>query len=625
MKRAPAGRHGAGKPASRGGAANLQSTRRYDILGVCGGKTCWSGRRFLNRATRSVADDALPHGAREPAGPFRPRLLCRLAVFAIAIAAFGFSAASADPSAAPEAIVGSPKNVAGLQTLERQIKAVVAKALPAVVGMRIGASSGSGVIVSEDGIVMTAGHVVGKPGEAVIFFMADGKIAKGTTLGVFATGDAGLAKITDPGKWPFLEKGQSVSLQPGTWCLAIGHPLGYQKGRPPVVRVGRVLERGPEMIQTDCPLVAGDSGGPLLDLNGKIIGINSRIGGQTDMNLHVVVEVFETYWDRLVKGDSWRDAPPLREGPDVKTPFRPVVAAANQCVVRVKCEGRDAVLGTIVGPDGWILTKASELKGKIVCHLRDGRDLEARIVGLLAPLDLAMLKVDAIGLPVIPWATDQPGVGQWLATAGMSDEPLAVGIVSVPRRAVPPTGGMIGVTLSEKADEARIERVLPDSPAEKAGLKPNDVITDVNGEPVRSFMDVVDQLRHHRPGETIKIGVKRGEQTLEFAVKPTRLAIPALQQQQMMNSMGVGVSGRADDFSTVLQHDTVLRPGDCGGPVVQPERQGGGREHRPRRAYGNLLPARRRAHSDDVRLDVGQAFTNLVGSGEKGSRGESGR
>ena len=55
-----------------------------------------------------------------------------------------------------------------------------------------------------------------------------------------------------------------------------------------------------------------------------------------------------------------------------------------------------------MGPDGWVLTKASELKGRITCRLRDGRELEARNVGVHGHLDLAMLKINAVNLPVIP-------------------------------------------------------------------------------------------------------------------------------------------------------------------------------------------------------------------------------
>ena len=65
-------------------------------------------------------------------------------------------------------------------------------------------------------------------------------------------------------------------------------------------------------------------------------------------------------------------------------------------------------------------------------------------MGIYPPCDLAMLKIEAGGLPAIAWATAQPAVGQWVVAAGMADDPLAVGVVSVPRRTIPPTSGADG-------------------------------------------------------------------------------------------------------------------------------------------------------------------------------------
>ena len=446
---------------------------------------------------------------------------------------------------------------------------VIAKVLPATVGVRIGNSAGSGVIVSEDGLVMTAGHVVGKPGQDVTFFFHDGKTAKGKTLGMFVTADAGMMKITDAGKYPFVELGTSADLKSGTWCVALGHPLGYQPGRPPVVRVGRVLRIREGVIQTDCTLVGGDSGGPLFDLEGRVIGIHSRIAGPTDVNLHVPVDIFRENWDRLLKGDSWQEELYGRDSTPVKSAFRSVVAEAARCTVRIKCDGQDAALGTIVGPDGWILTKASELKGNVVCRLADGRELPASIVGINKQHDLAMLKIPASGLPVIPWSTSKPGVGQWLAAAGTAEDPLALGVLSVPQRRIPPISGVLGVNLKPGAEgPAQIEKVLPNSPAEKAGLKDGDVITHVDGQPIKNGAELVAAIKQRRVGDLVRLNVKRGESVLAIAVKLGVIETPGTQKREMQNRMGVGISGRYDDFPAVLQHDAVVRPSDCGGPVV---------------------------------------------------------
>lgn len=479
------------------------------------------------------------------------------------------AAASGAAAEGQPPVVAAPKNPDELRALEVQVKQVVAKALPCVVGVRVGPGQGSGVIVSEDGFVLTAGHVVGKPDQDVVFVFQDGKTAKGKTLGMFKSADAGLMKITDPGKWPFVERGQSAALKPGDWCVALGHPFGFTEGRPPVVRAGRVLQTGDNVVQTDCPLVAGDSGGPLFDLSGRVIGINSRIGGHTNMNFHVPADVFAAHWDRLAKGEEWEVALPGRDSGDVKAAFRPLLAEVAKCVVRIKCDGKEAALGTIVGPDGWIVTKASELKGKVTCLLRDGKELEARTIGASPQFDLAMLKVEAAGLPVIPWSQQsEPTVGQWVAAAGPQDDPLAIGVISVPRRRIPPPRGMLGVVLEDGQEGPVIRQVLPQSPAEKVGIKENDVVTHVNGQAVKDRTELIDRVKQFRPGQAVKLLLKRGGQPMELSVTLGKVDSPGAQKQNMQNVSGTGISGRRDDFPLVLQHDTAIRPLDCGGPLV---------------------------------------------------------
>jgi len=472
----------------------------------------------------------------------------------------------AEGPTAPPAV---PKTPQELQALEAQVKQVVAKALPCVVGIRIGTEQGSGVIVSEDGLVMTAGHVCHRANQDAEVLLYDGKVVKAKTLGVFRSGDAGLVKIVEPGKWPFLERGQSAELKPGDWCVALGHPLGYMKERPPVVRAGRIVQAGDTLLQTDCALVAGDSGGPLLDLKGRIIGIHSRIGGAMNMNFHVPIDLFITHWDRLLRGEEWETQLPSRDGPEIRAAFRPLVTEVSRCVVRIRCDGKESALGTIIGPDGWIVTKASELKGKITCLLQDGREMEAQKVGLHEAFDLALLKVPAEGLPNIPWSEQaDPAVGQWVAAVGPQEEPLAVGVISVPRRRIPPARAMLGVMLEDGPQGPFVRQVIPKSPAEQAGLRVNDIITQLNDQPVKDRNQLVELTKQFRPGQKVKLLVVRDGQKLEILVMLAVVQMPGQEKQRMQNASGTGLSARREDFPVVLQHDTALRPVDCGGPLV---------------------------------------------------------
>ncbi|MDB5171250.1 MAG: hypothetical protein JWN51_23 [Phycisphaerales bacterium] len=205
--------------------------------------------------------------------------------------------------------LGIPRTVKDLREIERQVQAVVKKALPATVGVIVGSGQGSGVIVSKDGYVLTAGHVASAPGQDVLIVMADGRRVKAKTLGINYGIDSGMIKITEKGEWPFVPTGKSADLKAGQWVIALGHPGGYQKGRPPVLRLGRVLTLNDNVIDSDCTLVGGDSGGPLLDLEGNLVGIHSRIGASTLANLDVPVDTFSDTWDRLAKGEAWGQPP----------------------------------------------------------------------------------------------------------------------------------------------------------------------------------------------------------------------------------------------------------------------------------------------------------------------------
>ena len=200
---------------------------------------------------------------------------------------------------------GVPKSTADLKAMQDRLTKLADKLSAVTVGVWLPNGMGSGVIISEDGYVMTAGHVVDRPGKEVTILLPNGKKLKAKTLGADYGIDSGLIKITEPGKWPYAKLGDSSQLKPGQWCIATGHPGGFEKDRAPPLRLGRILEVTSKLIVTDCPLVGGDSGGPLFDTDGRVIGINSRIGNELYSNIHVPAATYRETWARLVKGDSW--------------------------------------------------------------------------------------------------------------------------------------------------------------------------------------------------------------------------------------------------------------------------------------------------------------------------------
>jgi len=219
-------------------------------------------------------------------------------------------------------LASDPITVAALKRVEAKSQAVAARVMPATVGIinqslatnsRLG--EGSGVVVSEDGLIVTVGHVIAKPGNELTVIFPDGRRATAKALGVNFFRDAGLARL-EPGKWPHVEMGHSDDIKPGAWCVALGHPGGIQQGRTPPVRLGRVLNfgKGAKFLVTDATVISGDSGGPLFDLDGRLIGVHSNIGIRVNQNQHVPIDAYREQWDALLKGEVFGTSGDLYAG-----------------------------------------------------------------------------------------------------------------------------------------------------------------------------------------------------------------------------------------------------------------------------------------------------------------------
>ena len=205
-----------------------------------------------------------------------------------------------------------PENQEDLIAIQERLRKILPEAKKAVVAIESGDGAGSGVIVSENGMILTAAHVIGKSGKRVKVRLPDGSRVNAITLGGSEISDAGMAEITDEGDWPVAPMAERGSSKIGDWCFALGHPGGFDEERGIIVRLGRIIAKENETIQTDSRLLGGDSGGPLFDFNGRIIGIHSRISKKDDQNFHAPIEAFRANWksfreEKLLTQNSLRE------------------------------------------------------------------------------------------------------------------------------------------------------------------------------------------------------------------------------------------------------------------------------------------------------------------------------
>ena len=199
-----------------------------------------------------------------------------------------------------------------LKEVQTAVSKVAAMNLNACVAVSDGTGFGSGVIVSEDGLVLTAGHVMAGSGPYQII-LPSGRTVDAVPLGKNLNEDSGMIRITDPGKWPYVELDRTGKLTTGQWVVSLGHSGGFELGRNPPIRTGRILERKGTLLTTDAVLIGGDSGGPLFNLEGKLIAIHSSIGDTVVENRHVTTASFIRDWEKLKQGQKWGKLPDLND------------------------------------------------------------------------------------------------------------------------------------------------------------------------------------------------------------------------------------------------------------------------------------------------------------------------
>jgi serine protease Do len=249
--------------------------------------------------------------------------------------------------------------------------------------------------------------------------------------------------------------------------------------------------------------------------------------------------------------------------------FRTTTEESSASVVTVLGPTRRLASGTVVGPDGWILTRASLLRGASSCRLADGRVLVARLVGVHQGADLALLKVDAEGLVPIRWGRGESLTeGQWVASPGAQREPIAVGVVSVKATAYDAwpedlhaedlhADGYLGVRLAAAAGRLLVEHVIRKTPAMEAGIRAGDVLVAVNNRGVATETELVRVLGRHEPGSALTVEIKRDADHLTITLTLGRRPVFA-RPPDRQPAGGL----------TLIQHDAWLKADETGGILV---------------------------------------------------------
>lgn len=257
-----------------------------------------------------------------------------------------------------------------------------------------------------------------------------------------------------------------------------------------------------------------------------------------------------------------------RDNGDMMSLLTPVCEDAGKSTALIFSGSEPVAFGLIVGADGLIVTKRSELSGADPLRVRlpDNRLVTARVAAVRREADLALLKADADGLTVAEMVDEEPAVGSFLVTVGRGGRPLHLGVVSVPSRPVA-AFGRLGVQLdNDSAGRVRVELVVAESGAYDAGVLPGDQILAVDGRQPGGRDEVISQLKEMFPGESVRLTLVRDGDEMEVDAQIRDFSL--LEESPNDARLNGPRNNRLSGFKLALQHDTVLSPNQCGGPVL---------------------------------------------------------
>lgn len=389
-----------------------------------------------------------------------------------------------------------------------------------------GVSMGTGFIISADGYVLTNHHVV-DGAEEVTIRLSDRRQLSAKVVGSDQQSDVALLKVASTGL-PALRIGDSDALKPGQWVVAIGSPFGLDHSVTAgiVSAVGRANpyadQRYVPFIQTDVAINRGNSGGPLLDTRGQVVGINSQIfsnsGGYMGVSFAIPIDTAMSAVDQLKRTgrvergmvgvnlqEVTQDAARAFNLPDTRgalvagvQPGGPGEKAGIQRgdVIR-SVDGRAINVSSELPPIVGAMAPGSKVRLGV---MRDGREREVTVT--LAPLDESA----ASGQPRFEEPRGTPR-----GAAGASNPLGIVGqdLDADDRR-------QLGLRSDEGVGVARVQGLA----AREADVRPGDVILAVGRTNVASVAALDRELAKARPGETVMLLVRRGAGTQYVAVTP---------------------------------------------------------------------------------------------------------
>jgi serine protease Do len=371
---------------------------------------------------------------------------------------------------------------------------------------------GSGVLISEDGYCITNHHVAGTLNSTKVT-LHSGKQYPAKLICTDALGDLTLFKIDAPDeKFPFIRLGDSDRLEMGQYVIACGNPFGISMRDAdlkmyPTITLGIVsaMHRNQQTyfdcLQTDAAVNPGNSGGPLVTLEGKLVGINGRIATR--------------YMNRVNSGVGYaipsnqirNFLPAMMKGGERGKIYHGMVAGLVLSEQNTQGEGAK-VVG--VRPESTADT-AGFKKGDLIVKVNDypvfNRERYLGAIGTYPEKTEVVIRVKRDD----GTADLKVELDRYTPMEG-----LGLGLPERPRPVRPKGSGYLGAYVEETKEGVKIMDIRPASPADEAGLQNGDVIVAIYGRKITTRDELLQRLWQRRPGQRVKFTVLRDGQKVDL-------------------------------------------------------------------------------------------------------------
>ena len=309
---------------------------------------------------------------------------------------------------------------------------------------------------------------------------------------------------------------------------------------------------------------ARKNGGRLKIDRNKLLELNARLGKRMNKLSPIGGRI----------NDAWSS--------QFRQAFSEYASRYSRSLYPVMVTGRIASLAVVVSGEGHLVTKASEIEGrKFQVVIRDDVRREAEVIAIDRDDDLALLKIDPSNMELYPidfakdGSAESPKGTIVCCVNNLSDTLAGFGVVSVRARPLNgASGAILGVEVEPNEKGLLVTQFSAGSPAQAAGIQEADVITDFDGKSLVSAEELTSAVAAHLPGEQVRLNVIRAGAQLSLSVtlgNRSKLAPMAGNREQDLDKISAKLSRRRWSFTEGIQHDSAIRPKDCGGLMVDLE------------------------------------------------------